>query len=269
VYFAERRIARLSELERENRVLIDTLDARIASGQAMPLERTAARQDALALADRRDDARRDVAKARAALRRWVGDRADDALAGEPPALAVRPEQLRDDMHRHAEIAPYQAMQAAAQAEVGEADAEQRGDWGWELVYSRRPQYSDMVSIQFSFDLPWQAGQRQQPQVLARQKEVQRIEAERDETVRRHREELDIQLAELQALDAQRERLQAAALPLAAERVTLALASYQAGRGGLGDVLMARREAVETQLRLIDLDAQRLALRVRLNTLIAE
>jgi outer membrane protein TolC len=269
VYFAERRIARLSELERENRVLIDTLDARIASGQAMPLERTAARQEALALADRRDDARRDVAKARAALRRWVGDRADEALAGEPPALAVRPEQLRDDMHRHAEIAPYQAMQAAAQAEVGEADAEQRGDWGWELVYSRRPQYSDMVSIQFSFDLPWQAGQRQQPQVLARQKEVQRIEAERDETVRRHREELDIQLAELQALDAQRERLQAAALPLAAERVTLALASYQAGRGGLGDVLMARREAVETQLRLIDLDAQRLALRVRLNTLIAE
>jgi hypothetical protein len=33
--------------------------------------------------------------------------------------------------------------------------------------------------------------------------------------------------------------------------------------------MARRDAVETQLRLIDLDAQRLALRVRLNTLIAE
>jgi hypothetical protein len=33
--------------------------------------------------------------------------------------------------------------------------------------------------------------------------------------------------------------------------------------------MARREAVETQLRLIDLDAQRAALRVRLNSLIAE
>jgi len=38
---------------------------------------------------------------------------------------------------------------------------------------------------------------------------------------------------------------------------------------LADVLMARREAVETRLRLIELDAQRLALQVRLNTLIAE
>ncbi len=269
VYFAERRIARLSELERENRVLIETLDARIASGQSMPAERSMARQEALALADRRDDAKRDIAKARAALRRWVGERADEALAGEPPALLVRPEQLRDDMHRHAEIAPYQAMQAAAQAEVGEADAERSGDWAWELVYSRRPQYSDMMSIQLSFDLPWQAGQRQQPQVLARQKEVLRIEAERDEILRRHREELEAQLAELQALDAQRERLEGSGQALAAERVALALASYQAGRGNLGDVLMARREAVETQLRLIDLDAQRTALRVRLNTLISE
>ena len=269
VYFAERRVARLDELERENRLLIDTLDARIASGQAMPAELTMARQEALALADRRDDAKRDISKARAALRRWVGARADEALAGEPPAMSVRPEQVRDDLHRHAEIAPYAAMQAVAQAEVGEAAAEQRGDWAWELIYSRRPQYSDMMSIQLSFDLPWQVGQRQQPQVLARQKEVLRIEAERDETLRRHREEIEAQLAELQALDAQRARLDGAGQALAAERVVLALASYQAGRGNLGDVLMARREAAETQLRLIGLDAQRLALRVRLNTLIAE
>ena len=269
VYFAERRVARLDELERENRVLIDTLDARIASGQALPAERMMARQESLALADRRDDAKRDIAKARAALRRWVGARADESLAGEPPDLAVRAQQLRDDLHRHAEIAPYAAMQAAAQAEVGEADAEQRGDWAWELVYSRRPQYSDMMSIQLSFDLPWQAGQRQQPQVLARQKEVLRIEAERDEALRRHREEIEAQLAELQALDSQRTRLDGTGRALAAERVALALVSYQAGRGSLGDVLMARRDAVETQLRLIDLDAQRLALRVRLNTLIAE
>ena len=269
VYFAERRVARLDELERENRLLSDTLDARIASGQAMPAERTMARQEALVLADRRDDAKRDIAKARAALRRWVGARADEALAGEPPDMSVRPEQVRDNLHRHAEIAPYDAMQAVAQAEVGEAAAEQRGDWAWELVYSRRPQYSDMMSIQISFDLPWQAGQRQQPQVLARQKEVLRIEAERDEMLRRHREEIEAQLAELQALDAQRVRLDGIGQALAAERVVLALASYQSGRGNLGDVLVARREAAETQLRLLDLDAQRLALRVRLNTLIAE
>ena len=77
------------------------------------------------------------------------------------------------------------------------------------------------------------------------------------------------LAELQALDAQRARLQASGQLLAAERVNLALAGYQAGRGELSAVLAARREAVETGLRLIDLDMQRAALGVRLTTLVSE
>jgi len=270
VHFAERRVAKLSELERENRVQQDTLDARIASGKAMPAERTMARQEALMLADRRDDAERDVAKARAALRRWVGTRADEALDGEPPALALQAEAVRAGLHRHAEIAPYAAMQAMAQADVAEADAEQRGDWAWEVAYSRRgPQYGDMVSFQFSFDLPWQKGLRQRPQIVAKQQEALRVESERDETLRKHREEVDGQLAELQALDAQRSRLEGSGQPLAAERVALAMASYQAGRGDLAAVLTARREAVETRLRLIELDAQRAALRVRLTTLIPE
>ncbi|MGZ5204423.1 MAG: TolC family protein, partial [Caldimonas sp.] len=270
VYFAERRAAQLTDLEHENRILVDTLDARIASGKAMPAERTMARQESLLLADRRDDAQRDVAKARSALRRWTGARGDEPLEGVPPALALQPEAVRAGLHRHAEIAPYTALQAIAQAEAGEADAEQRGDWGWEVAYSRRgPQYGDMISFQFSFDLPWQKGQRQQPQIAAKQKELERIDAEREETVRRHREETEGQLAELQALEAQRARLEASGQPLAAERVALSLASYQAGRGDLGAVLTARREAVETRLRLIELDAQRAALQVRLSTLIEE
>ena len=269
VYFAERRAALLVDLERENRLLIDTLDARIASGKAMPAERTMARQDALALADRRDDAQRDIARARASLRRWVGERADDALDGDPPSMDVRAD-VRSELHRHAEIAPYAAMQAMARAEAAEADAEQRGDWAWEVVYSRRgPQYGDMMSVQVSIDLPWQKGQRQQPQLAAKQKDVRRIESERDAMVRQHSEEIEGQLAELRALEAQRARLESSGLPLAAERVTLATASYQSGRGDLPSTLAARREAVEARMRLVDLDAQRMALRVRLNSLMAE
>ncbi|HPO17721.1 MAG TPA: TolC family protein [Rubrivivax sp.] len=269
VYFAEDRAAQLTSLERENRLLQDTLDARIASGKALPAERTMARIDALMVADRRDDALRDVERARASLRRWVGARAAEPLEGGPPPLQVSAERLRADLHRHAEIAPYDAMQAMARAEAREADAEQRGDWGWEVVYSRRPQYGDMMSFQLVFDLPWDRERRQQPQLTAKLREAARIEAERADTMRRHAEEIDGQLAELKALDAQHTRLERQALALNAERVALALASYQAGRGDLGAVLVARREAVETRLRLIDLDAQRAALRVRLNNLIAE
>jgi outer membrane protein TolC len=269
VLFAERRAAGLAELELENRLQLDTLDARIANGKSMPVDRAMARQEALALADRRDDAQRDITKARTALRRWVGQRADEALADEPALPAVTLERIRTDLHRHAEIAAVSANQAMAQAEVREADAEQRGDWGWEVVYSRRPQFGDMVSVQLSFELPWNRERRQQPLLAAKQREVARLDAERDDMLRRHAEEIDAQAAELAALDRQRERLAGQGLPLAAERVALALAGYEAGRSDLAAVLTARREAAETRLRLIDLDAQRLALRVRLNTWIAE
>lgn len=270
VHFAERRLAPLAELERENQLLQATLDARIAGGRAMPADATMARQEALTLADRRDDVVRDVAKARAALRRWVGPRADEPLDGDAAVPAVSAEQVRADIHRHAEIAPYAAMHQMAQAEAREVDAEQHGDWGWELAYSKRGSpYGDMVSFQFTFELPWQRGERQQPQLAAKQKEAQRVEAEREETMRRHREEIDMQLAELQALDRQHARLAGSAQALAGERVALALASYQAGRGDLAAVLAARREAADIRLKLIDLDAQRAALRVRLTTLVAE
>jgi outer membrane protein TolC len=269
VHFAEARLAQVAGLQRENRLLQDTLPARIAAGTAMPAELTMARQEALAIADRTDELARDVRKARAELRRWIGERADAPLQADAPPIAVDGERLRAALPHHAELAPFAPMRAMAQAEVAEADAEKRGDWSWELAYSRRPRYDDMVSFQLSFDLPWQRDRRQQPQIDAKRREIERIEAEREELLRRHAAETDAMLAELQALDAQAGRLRSAGVPLAAERVTLATAAYQAGRGDLSAVLAARSQVLETQLRAIDLDAQRAALRLRLSTLIAE
>ena len=269
-YFAEQRGAFLARLAHENQLLIDTLAPRIAAGRAMPAEHAMARQEALALADRQDDAARDVARARSALRRWVGARADEPLQGEPGVPLPQAETLRATAAHSAEIAPYEAMQALARAEAAEVLAEQRGDWGWEVAYARRsPAYSDMVSVQISMDLPWQKAQRQQPMLAAKQQEQARVLAERDDMIRRHQAEIEAQLAELAALDAQHARLQGAGSALAAERVALAQASYQASRSDLGAVLAARREQIEVGLRLLDLEAQRLALRVRLTTLTAE
>lgn len=269
VHFAEARLSQVAGLQRENQLLQDTLPARIAAGSAMPAELTMARQEALAIADRADELARDVRKTRVELRRWIGERAAAPLQGAAPAMAVNGDALRSSLPHHAELAPYAPMRAMAQAEVAEADAEKRGDWSWEVAYSRRPRYDDMVSFQLSFDLPWQRDRRQQPQIEAKRREIERIEAEREELLRRHAAETDAMLAELQALDSQAERLRADGLPLATERVSLATAAYQAGRGDLSAVLAARSQVLETQLRAIDLDAQRAALRLRLSTLIAE
>lgn len=90
--FVAQRQALLEELLAENQGLQSTLLARIAGGGAMPAELLMARQEALALADRRDELGRDAGQARAALRRLIGPRADEALDGEAPLARLRPEQ---------------------------------------------------------------------------------------------------------------------------------------------------------------------------------
>jgi len=268
--FNEQRLAVLEELKRQNQQLQDTLNARIAAGTAMAADLLMARQDALMLADRRDELQRESSKSRAALRRLIGARAAETLEGLPPITQLSPEQLREQMHQHAELAVYQPMTDMARANLREAQAENKGDWAWEVAYNRRgAQWGDMVSFQLSFDLPWQKERRQQPMIAAKQAELDRIAAEREETMRRHAQELDEMLAELATLDSQLARLQTSGLPLAQQRVDLALAGYQGMKADLAGVLATRRELQEARLRAIDLDAMRADLRARLNTLVAE
>lgn len=269
-YFAERRLALFGTLDDENRLLIDTLPARIAGGKAMPAETTMARQEALQLADRRDELARERARALASLRRWLGDEAQAPLAGDPPALPVAATDLHDQLDGHADLKAFGPMAEMVRAEASEIEAAKSGDWAWQLGYSRRgPAYGDMVSFQFTLELPLRGEQRQDPQIAAKRKEVQRIASEREDQLRRHREEIDMQLAEHEELTRKLDRLKTSAAPLADERVALALAAYESARGDLGAVLMARRERAELGLRAIDLEAQRYALRAKLNYYVAE
>lgn len=269
-WYAEQRLALFTGLEDENRLLRDTVGARVAAGSAMPAEATMARQEALMLADRRDELRREQAQAQATLQRWLGDDAALPLAGPPPQQALERSALYAGMDRHADLRAFEPMQRMTQAELAEAEAAKRGDWGWQVMYSRRgSSFGDMLSFQLSFELPIAAAQRQDPQIAARRKDAERVEAEREDMARRRREELDLQLAELDELARKAARLREAAVPLAAERVALALAAYEAGRGDLAGVLAARRERAELGLRALELEARQQALHARLNTLIAE
>jgi outer membrane protein TolC len=269
-YFAERRLALFASLEAENRVLQDTVNARIAAGRALPVEATMARQEAVQLADRRDELIRERAQAQAALKRWVLELADAPLVGDPPPLAIDPAHLRENLERHAELAVFDPMARMAAAEAREVQAGKKGDWGWEVSYAQRgPDFSEMVSFQVSFELPLFASQRRDPQILAKRKEVDRIAAERQEMLRKHAEEIEAELAEQAQLTSRLTRLRDTALPLAEERVRLLTASYRAGRADLGAVLLARRERAETQLKAVELEAELAALRARLAYLIVE
>ena len=266
----EQREQLLTELLAENQRLQNSLPARIAGGSAQAGDLLVAQQEALALSDRRDDLQRDRAKARAMLRRWVGSRGDETLQGDPGPLTRPIAQLRAELSSHAELGLYPAMQSMARADSHAAQSESRGDWSWEIAYSRRDRrWGDMVSFQVTFDLPWQKDRRQTPMIHAKQRELERLEAEQEDVAWRHLQELDGSAAELLALDSQIERLQAKGLPLAQGRAELALSNYRSTKGDLSAVLSARAQVLEARMRLIDLGAQRDSLVASLNSLIAD
>lgn len=266
-YYAEQRITAFAALREENRLLIETLPARVAAGKAMATDLTMARQDALMLADRHDELLRERAQAQATLARWLGDAAAQPLAGTPPALLPDAAALREAIDRQPELQAFEPMRRMAASEMREAEAMRRGDWSWQVMYSRRnPMFGDMVSFQLSFELPLWGEKRQEPQVTARRREMERLDGEREDLRLRRREEIDLQLAELDELERKLQRLKSESVPLAEQRVALALAAYEGARGDLAAVLTARRDRAELALRDIELQARRHALRARLSDL---
>lgn len=270
LHFAENKLAAFGALEQQNRLLQNTLAARVTSGAASPSDALMARQDALDLADRRDELIAGVEQARALLKRWTGDLPNLSSDGEAPDLRPDLSRLLGDLERHVDLRAFSPMLAMAQADVDEARATRQGDWGWEVAYANRARaFGDMVSFQLTFELPVSKATRQEPVIASRQKEVERLQAERDDALRRVRAEVDAQVAELQRLERALQRQQSQTLPLAQERTQVTLASYQTGRADLGAVLAARKNAIEAQLRALDLQSQVSAQQARLSYLIAE
>ncbi len=270
-YYLERRLALLDELERENELLIKTTQAQLAGGQGAPADTTMARQEAVLLAERRDELTRQLARARATLTRFVGAAdAADTLAGDPPALAINSENLRTHLHRHPELAVFEPMAAQAAAETRVTEAERRPDWGVELAYQKRgATFSDMASLQFTVDLPFFTGARQAPRIAAKRLDEARVAAEREAMLRKHTEELEGWLSDYTALSRKLTRTRDTAVALAREKTELLLASYRAGKGALTPMLSARRELIETRLKAVDLDAELHAVAARLAYLYTE
>ncbi|MFO1436350.1 MAG: TolC family protein [Gammaproteobacteria bacterium] len=264
-YYLERKDTLLAELERENKLLADAITAQLAANEASAPDTVIPKQEAAMLAGRRDELARDIAQAKAALRHWVGDAADNVLAGDPPNFTIDHRSLRHHLDDHPELAAYSTKSAVAQAEVREATAAKIPDWGVELSYGRRdPAFGDVVSLQVSIDLPLFTSKRQNPRIAAKQAEVNQIDAERQALLLDHAQELESDVAEHDRLDRAVDRQQSTFIPLAQEKVSLAMAAYGAGNSTLTDVLAARRELIDSRLKLIDLQSQQAQLTARLH-----
>jgi outer membrane protein TolC len=261
----ERKIQAFQALYDENRLLGKAVQARLAGGLGQSADSLVPKQEAALLAEQEDALLRSRSQARAALRRWVGAAADEPVSGNWPSWPVDEQRYRHGLHRHPELNSFAPMTREAQARVSLAEADKRPDWSWELAYQRRdPAFGDMVSVQFTFDLPLFTGSRQDPKIAARRAEVLRLEAEREALTREHTQQLEDDLAEYLRLDRALERSRQTLVPLAEERVRLALADYRAGSGELGTVIDARRELIEARLNQIDFAEQRALASARLH-----
>jgi outer membrane protein, heavy metal efflux system len=256
-YYLERRSALFDELERENQLFDQAVRGQFSAGRGMPADLVEPRQEEADLADRRDELSAEILKSRSRLKRWVGAAAEEPLAGEPPQLILDAESLRGHVHEHPDLAVFVPMTQVAQAEVHEAEAGKRPDWGVELDYGRRGSaFSDMISVQFTLDLPLFPKTRQDPQIEAKRQALTRVESERDAMLRDHTQELEADLAEYDVVTRQLARLRQSHLPLAREKVDSRFASYRAGKVDLTAVVAARRELIDQRLKEIELDSKR-------------
>ena len=269
-YFSDKRLQLFEQLMAQQGLMQDTAIAQLAAGKIAPADVTAIKLEVLALGDRRDELVRDKHHAQAMLNRWTGDGLAAKLSGELPRLAVNRAYLEANLERSPEIAALTPARSMADADLREAQAAKSGDWSWSLRYGKRgPTYSDFVSAQLTIDLPLSVDKRQQPQVEAKQKELIRIDEEREEVIRRQKQDLQTQLSELDELSSKLNRLTQQTLSLTAQKTALTLAAYESGRDKLTSVLEARKQQTETGLRGLELQARQLALQWRLNTIIPE
>ena len=256
-YYLDRQSALLDELDHENQLFDQSVQARFAAGSGNPADLLTPKQEAADLADRRDVLASEISQARSELKRWVGGQVDEMVSGQPPELAFDTELLRVHVHEHPDLAVFVPKMQQAQAQVHEAQAAKRPDWGVELSYGKRgPEFGDLVSLQFTLGLPIFGRTHQDPQIAAHRADLAQVESEREAMLRDHTQELEATLAEHEVHTRQLARLREVHLPLAQQKVDYQFASYRAGKVDLSAVLAARRELIEARLAEIELDAKR-------------
>ena len=255
--YAGRGVAAIDAIAGESRTLVEVLIARVRAGTTRPLEAVAAQAQVRALEDRQIEIELRQARSRAVLARWLGDAGAAPLAGFELARAhediARLMRHQDAAHPHLGLAA--TGTTAADNELAQARAAEKGDWSWEVAYQKRgAAFTDMLSLGIAIDLPqWNRG-RIDPEVRARERRREAARETLEEARRAHALERALGLADWDNAQRRHAAFDSTLLPLARDRAEQALAAYRGGGGNLAEVLEARRAELETRLARLDLEA---------------
>jgi outer membrane protein TolC len=269
-YYAERQAAILAEQSDEARAEIQAAEAAYRGGRGSLADLLTARAALVGLEDRASEIGRRARTARTALARWVGTAADAPLAGRPEidTIPLDASVADDELAHHPQIAVLEKEEAMATADSRLARAGKSADWSVELSYSQRgPAYSNMVSMMVSVPLPWDQAHRQDRELAAKLALVDQMRAQREEAVRAHVAEVRTMIGEWENDRERTARYRRELLPLAVERTQATLAAYRGGKGGISDVLAARRNEIDVRMQALQLEMDTARLWAQLSFLV--
>jgi outer membrane protein TolC len=138
------------------------------------------------------------------------------------------------------------------------------------MYSQRgPMYSNMVSVNVSVPLQWNANGRQDRETASKLAMLDQARAEREDMLRAHVAEVRAMIAEWQNDRERVTRYEEEVLPLAAERTEAVVGAYRGGKSSLSEVLLARRNEIDLRLQALQLQSETARLWAQLNFLVLE
>ncbi|CAJ0708753.1 hypothetical protein LMG19089_04760 [Ralstonia edaphis] len=210
------------------------------------------------LHDRQDENRSTIEIATANLERWIGPAARRPL-GDRPRLEVPASTQRlaaDAFDEVPEVAAAQRDVALAESEIRAAAESKKPDVTVELMYSQRGSaYSNMGSLNISFPVPWDQGNRQDREVAAKLAQAQEARA-KWEILRRNTQALvATRLAELRRNLDRLKRYDETTLPLANAQADAALTAYRSNTGSLSAVAEANHRAIGIAQERLTLEAK--------------
>jgi outer membrane protein TolC len=238
----------LQDLHAQFALAVKLAKAKLRGGTGNATDVLAARAAAVELDNRITAVDAEIAAARAALQRWLGNDADGALAEAPDfsTLPVAPAQLLHDLDRQGPLLAWAAREDQAQAKLDLAKAGKRPNWSVGLVYGSRIHLPDMIGIEVGVSLPLFPGNRQDQDISARYAERDAVKDDHEDARRAQREAVAAGLAAWQGDDTQVTTYRDKLLPLATDRSRTALAAYRGG-GSLQPWLEARRDEIDTRV----------------------
>lgn len=272
----ERRYAHvLSQLVREqiaeNRLQVEGAELAFRTGRGNQADVFAARAAVANIEDRLRQTQRQVEGARVMLARWVGpDSAAAAPAGsvpwqQPPAAVALLQRLQE----LPALQVLQAQVAAAETEVRQARANRRPDITVEAMYGRRPAYPDMFSIGVSIPLPINRADRQDREVAAKLATLAEAQARYDDALAAQEGAIRALLTEWESGRQRVIRLRSELLPAARNRTEGAMSTYRSGKGDLLAVLAARRDELDAQMQVLQLEMDTARVWAQLNFIVPQ